>query len=130
MMNPATANLLLNSGNFAACVGLPRGAVTKVYHTKESHDKDQKSTNKEADAAWRMMGIVGAAGAGGLYYAAKSGGSTEKKVNQMIAAQSAAATAMFVVHPFMKDQVKPEMRWLNAAGNVALGAYAMKKAME
>ena len=30
----------------------------------------------------------------------------------------------------MKEQVKPELKWLNAAGNVALGAYAMKKAME
>ena len=97
------------------------------YRAKEA----KAGKNTEADAAWRMMGVVGGAGAVGLYVASKNAKGTDKKlVNGAIAAQSIGAAAIFAGHPCMNNDVKPELKNLNLIANLGLGAYALKKALE
>jgi hypothetical protein len=46
-----------------------------------------------------------------------------------IAGTSLAGVGLFAAHPFCKETVKPEMRAMNVAINLGVGAFALKAAL-
>ena len=132
MVSPAAAYVALNAGNFAACTALPRDVTMKIYHKKEWADVERANgTNKEADAAWRTMGLTGIVTSAALLAADKSASDADKKaLNMTLGAAGIATGAMFATHSFFDEGVKPEMKWLNVAGQLGVGAYALSKALK
>ena len=103
-------------------------AVVRLPRYVQEGKRD--STIGEADAGWRFMGITGALGCASLLIADKNAvGDDKKMLNMAIAGTSAAASGLFVAHPFCKENVKPEMRIANLAVNLGVGAFALKAAL-
>lgn len=132
MVSPAAAYVALNVGNFAACATLPREATMQIYHKKAYADKEKAAgTNREADAAWRTMGLTGIITSAALLTADKCAGADDKKkLNGVIGASCVATGAMFATNKFFDEGVKPEMKWINVAGQLGVGAYALSKALK
>ena len=103
-----------------------------IPHKKEWADVERANgTNKEADAAWRTMGLTGIVTSAALLAADKSASDADKKaLNMTLGAAGIATGAMFATHSFFDQGVKPELKWLNAAGQLGVGAYALSKALK
>mmetsp|Transcript_39185 Transcript_39185/g.97070 ORF Transcript_39185/g.97070 Transcript_39185/m.97070 type:complete len:136 (+) Transcript_39185:291-698(+) len=124
-MDPATLNLVLHGGNYAACTLLPRAVTVKIYDNAAAQAREKEKPNKEADVAWKMFGIVGGAGAVGLAIAGKHAtGGELAMVNGAVAFCNLAAAGLTLKHDFMKDDMRQELRLSILGLGLGIGAYA------
>lgn len=126
MISPTNAFILSSAGNAAMCIALPRKATTDIYlNGKQIQDND------EGDAGWRFMGVGLAQACVGAYLADKYvKGDDRKLLNGALAAGAAGNIALFAGHKFVKDQVKPEMRYLNMAMQAGVAGLAVKAMLD
>jgi hypothetical protein len=77
------------------------------------------------------MGVAGLLACTGTMLAEKACSKQDKKIlNGAIAAASVGNAALFGFNGMMKDDVRPVIRGLNIATNLAVAGFAAKKAME
>mmetsp|Transcript_6466 Transcript_6466/g.26876 ORF Transcript_6466/g.26876 Transcript_6466/m.26876 type:complete len:133 (-) Transcript_6466:98-496(-) len=128
-VSPAQAFALVNGGNFASCLTLPREQTLQIFCTDEYRTGKGK-VNEEAEVAWRFMGTTGIVACTAAVLADKAcGAEDKKKLNGALAATSLINVGFFAANGTMKRDVKPAMRALNIAANMGVGAYALKEAL-